>query len=160
MTMFSWMKCLTRSGRRQRREEKARARYREFATALGDSLSYLHMGDAHFLFEGKMYSVRDTETYHYLNELEEAYASLGYRIVPLDVWVDHGGWGVSLDGYWRVPREEDERPQFTNFDVEELPAPSPLLDLVMKTGKSYVQEIDDNGDIICREVDDGRKNDA
>jgi hypothetical protein len=156
--MFAWIKCLTRFGRRQHREEKVRERYRLFATRLGDSLSYLHMDDAHFRFENEIYSIRDTETYHYLNELEEAYANLGYRIIPLDVWIDHGGWGVSLDEYWRVPREEDERPIFTSFEVEELPAPSPMLDLVIETGKSYIQETDDNGDIICREIDNGGTN--
>ena len=148
--ILSWI----RRKLRNRRERKIRDRYMTFAIALGDALSYLHVGDSYFRWEDELWSVREHSTYHQLNELEAAYSSLGYRIVPLDAWIDHAGWGVSIDKYWRVPREEGERPWFTQMDITDLPTPSPMLEILERTGKPVVAEVDEDGETVYRVVDD------
>ena len=143
-----------REWRRKKRESKIRKAYKEFCTALGDALSYLHLADTAFQVDGVLYGVRDPETYHKLRELEIAYAGLGYRIIPLSVWVDHGGWGVSLIGYWRIPREEGERPEFTTFTPDDLPTPSPMLKIMEETGKPVEAIVDEDGETTYRVVED------
>lgn len=151
--MISWIK----NWLERRRHDAICEEYRNLAAGIGDALSMMGMGDPYTQVRGKMYSVRDPQLYHILNEVEEKYAELGYRIIPLERWVNYGGWGVSIDDVWQVKREEGERPQYTILEPrEEIPAPSPLVDLVLKTGKPHVAEVDAEGNTTIRMVDDGR----
>ena len=152
--MFGWFK----RWRERRRHDAICAEYKNLAAGIGDALSMLGMGDPWTSARGKMYSVRDPQLYHILNEVEERYAGLGYRIIPLDRWVDYGGWGVSIEDVWQVRREDGERPEYTILEPrEEIPSPSPLVDIVMQTGKPHIAEVDLDGNMTIREVeDDGR----
>ena len=110
--------------RRKLKERKARKtiqRYRSLATVIGTALGDIHFGYSECNFENTTFSIRDPELYHLLDECEEAYASLGYRIIHLDDWTDHGGWGVSIDDKWLVRRSEGERPVFSKFTIDQLP---------------------------------------
>lgn len=152
--MISWI----RNWLARRKHDAICEEYKTLATGIGDALSMLGMGDPYLRVRGKMYSVRDPQLYHILNEVEEKYAELGYRIIPLDRWVDYGGWGVAIDDVWQIKRAEGERPEYTILEPrEELPEPSPLVDLVMQTGKPHIAEIDAEGNMTIMELDeDGR----
>jgi len=90
--------------------------YAIYGTRFGDGLSYLFFGYPLIVWRGKMLKTFK-EQLDILDALEEQYALLGYRIVPLQEWIDYGGWGVPIQT-WLVKREVDERPQFTkNLDV-------------------------------------------
>jgi hypothetical protein len=43
---------------------------------------------------------------------EKAYASLGYRTVPIDEFHDSGGYGKSIDHLFCIRRNPDELPVF------------------------------------------------
>lgn len=150
--MISWI----RNWREKRRHDSVCEKYRLLAGSIGDGLSMLGIGDPYIEVKRKMYSVRDPELYHILNEAEEKYAELGYRIISLERWVDYGGWGISIDDVWRVKRDEGERPGYTTFEPRDIPSPSPLVDIVTKTGKPHVAEVDANGNMNIRMVDYGR----
>jgi len=121
MSLFWWV---TKGGRVKRHHDRTIDLYREFATELGRCLSDIHLGDATSRMNFKSFGVRDSITFEMLDFLEEAYASLGYRIVPIECWVDHGGWGTNIDDVWLVEREEDERPIYTNMKVSDVPKSS------------------------------------
>lgn len=114
-----------------RKQAKMLQEYREFATAFGDAMSYAYLGEpgvGHRNFK---------ECLDHLDQLEEAYSLLGYRIVDFDRWIDYGGYGKSIDDVWLVKREPGERPQFTkkNHTMQECPAPSKILEIMELTGK-------------------------
>lgn len=116
--------------RRKLKERKARKitqRYRTLATVIGAALGDIHLGDSEFNFEGATFNIRDPELYHLLDECEEAYASLGYRLIHLNEWTDYAGWGISIDEKWLALREEDERPIFSKFTIDQLPERSTFL---------------------------------
>ena len=149
--MISWL----RNRSAKRKHDKVCRQYRDIATAIGDGLDALGLGDPWIRLRGKMMSIRDPEIYHILDEVEEAYASLGYRIIPLDHWIDYAGWGVSIDEFWLVKREEGERPQFTKLEPKrDLPEKSHLVDLVWETGKAHEAYRDENGDMQYRQVEE------
>lgn len=149
--MISWIRNL----RKRRRHDKVVNDYRQFATALGDGLSYAYLGDPQIRHGKKWYGVKDGSAFHKLDELEEAYASLGYRIIPLENWIDYGGWGVAIDDLWLVKREPDERPVFTKSrEKPELPEESPIVSMVMETGKPVEGYRDENGDMQYRVIED------
>ena len=98
--------------------------------------------------------MRDPELYHMLDEVEESYAALGYRIISLDDWADYAGWGVSIDDLWLVEREKNERPKFTKLNpMIELPEQSRLVSLVQATGKAHRAYRDEDGDIRYEIID-------
>lgn len=127
--MISWLTRLcSKPARKQYKDYQITSTYRSLATAIGLGMSAMGLGDPHVKWGGRLISVHDPELYHLLDEWEEAYASLGYRIIPLQDWIDHGGWGVDIEHLWLVKRKEGERPQFTKFEPRcELPTPSELL---------------------------------
>jgi gamma-glutamylcyclotransferase (GGCT)/AIG2-like uncharacterized protein YtfP len=104
--MISWI--------RKRRHDKIVEEYRHVASSIGYLASVL--GSDRILIRGKWFTIQDLELFHILDELEEAYAQLGYRIIPLDYWIDYAGWGVSIDDVWLQKRAQDERPVFTKVD--------------------------------------------
>ena len=123
--MISWIKRLVREYKHDRIVNE----YRAIATTIGGVLSNMGLGDPWIRQNGITVSIRDPELYHLLDECEEAYASLGYRIIPLQEWIDYGGWGVSLEHLWLVKREEGERPRFTKLESRaELPEQSHLME--------------------------------
>ena len=149
-----WLKRLfNKAAREQHKNDQVVAEYRQIATAIGDGLSNIGLGDVYLRdIRGKRISIHDPELYHILDECEEAYASLGYRIIPLEHWTDLQ-WGVSLEHLWLVKREEDELPQFTKLEPKvELPKRSKLVDIVLETGKPHEAYRDENGDILYREL--------
>ncbi len=157
--MISWLLRLVNNKAREQhkiavRHDKIIAGYRSVATSIGEGLDMSGLGDPWVLVRGKRMSIRDPELYHILDELEEAYAGLGYRIIPLDNWIDIN-WGVSIEPLWLVKREEGERPQFTKSEPErELLEPSRLVEMVWKTGKAHEVYRDENGDMQYRVVED------
>ena len=98
---------------RRRRQKRAIESYHDFALLLGQALSENHLGERWFYYSNKTWSTRDQETYHKLDELEEAYAKLGYRIVPLQSWIDFSGWEVPINHLLCQNRAPNERPQFS-----------------------------------------------
>lgn len=149
--MISWfLNLLSR-----RRHDRIVNEYRALATDIGGAISDMGLGDPWLRVKGTMISVRDPELYHILDVLEEAYATLGYRIIPLQDWVDHGGWGVDIEHLWLVKREEGERPQFTKLEPKmELPKQSRLLELTWETGKPHEAYRDENGEMQYRVMED------
>lgn len=154
--MTSLIKRLfSKTARRQHRHDKIVGEYWQTAFSLGDGISYAHMGSVEVEVRGKYYSVNDCEVYHILDELEQAYAGLGYRIVPLDTWVDYAGWNVEMDHLWLVKRDEDERPQYTKKEPKrELPEQSDLLQKVMETGKAHESFVNEDGETEVRQVEE------
>jgi len=76
---------------------------------------------------GWMFDIEDPQLYHYLHESEVRYAELGYRIIPLQDWIDKAGWDVPIEHLWTVLRNEGERPIFTKDEPRaELPQRHPL----------------------------------
>jgi len=119
--MISWLRRLLGKTTRKEHDQTVH-NYRSFALAVGYALSDRGYDEYALRVRGKQIIIHDPEVYHILDELEEAYSSLGYRIIPLQDWIDCGGWGVSIDTLWLVKREKDERPQFTKFEYKtELP---------------------------------------
>ena len=154
--MISLIKrLLSKEAREQHRHDKIVAEYRTVGCAIGDGISYAHMGSVEVDVRGKYYGIGDPEVYHILDELEVAYAELGYRIVPLDTWVDYAGWGVKIDHLWLVKRDEDERPQYTKKGPRrELPEQSDLLQKVMETGKAHESFVNEDGETEVRQVEE------
>jgi len=112
--MIRWIKSLREALRAKKASKEHDAivqRYREFGQDLGDSLSYAYLGNSQICSRNKVMSYR--ESIDQLDELEIAYAALGYRIIPLDDWIDHGGYGKSLERLWLVKRQAGEKPVFT-----------------------------------------------
>lgn len=154
--MISWLRILSsKKYREKRRHDKIVTAYRDLAANIGGGISEMGLGDPWLRLKGKMISIRDPELYHMLDGCEEAYAELGYRIIPLQDWVDYGGWGVSIDDLWLVKREEGERPEFTKFEPKrELPQRSKLVDMVWETGKPHEAYRDTDGEMHYREMED------
>ena len=146
--MISWVKRLvSMKAREQYRHDKIISEYRSIATTIGCGIGDMGLGDVHLNIRGKDISVHDPELYHILDEVEESYAGLGYRIIHLDDWVDYAGWGVSINYLWLVKREENERPRFTKLDPKtELPKRSVLVEMVLETGKAHTAYRDEHGD--------------
>ena len=77
--------------------------------------------------DGRVFDIEDPQLYHYLHESEVRYAELGYRIIPLQDWIDKAGWDVPIEHLWTVLRNEGERPIFTKDEPRaELPQRHPL----------------------------------
>lgn len=153
--MISWLTKRWKASRARKKHDKITAEYRQVACNIGDAISYMGMGDVWITLRGEDYSMRDAQVYHVLDELEEAYAGLGYRIVPLDNWIDYAGWGVKMDHLWLVKREEDERPVFTKLEPKrELPQESKLLQTVMETGKACEAVRNEDGEMEIRVLED------
>ena len=154
--MISWIKRqLSKTARDKYNHDKITSEYRQAAISLGDGISYAHMGGVEVDIKGKYYNINDPEVYHILDELEVAYAGLGYRIVPLDTWVDYAGWGGKMDDVWLVKRDKDERPQYTKKEPKrELPEQSDLLQKVMETGKAHESFVNEDGETEVRQVEE------
>ncbi len=153
--MISWLtRLVSKRAREQYQHDQIVNEYREVATAIGDGRSGMGFGDCAIHVRRALVGIRDSELYHILDELEEAYANLGYRIISLQNWVDYGGWGVSIDHLWLVKRQKNERPRFTKFEPkEELPERSRLIEMVWKTGKAHEAYRDEHGDMQYRELE-------
>ena len=148
--MISWINDWWK----RRKHDKIVSEYRTVASAIGLAISYMGFGDTMVLARGAKYSIRDPQLYHVLDELEESYAELGYRIIPMSAWIDYAGWGVELEE-WLVKREDGERPIFTKLQPRtELPKRSPLFDLIMETGKPCEAYFDDDGEMQYRVIED------
>ena len=113
--MLGWinrLKAKIAARKAKKHHDKIISDYRSFATGFGDGLSYAYLGEpsvqAH---NGKWLNLE--ECLDYLDQLEEAYAALGYRVLSIDDWIDHGGYNRSIDAVWLVKRAEDEKPVFT-----------------------------------------------
>lgn len=76
-------------------------RYINTGNIFGDAVSYLYMGEC-VGFERMLARWEKWET---------EYARRGYRTLPLDTFIDCGGYGVPLRGIG-VKREEGEAPVF------------------------------------------------
>lgn len=152
--MISWLiRLVSKTAREQHRHDQIVNGYRAIATTIGAALSDMGLGDPWIRQNGITISIRDPELYHILDEREEEYASLGYRIIPLEDWIDYGGWGVDIEHLWLIERGEGERPKFTKLEPKhDLPAPSELLQKVWETGKHHEAYRDENGDILYREL--------
>lgn len=152
--MISWIyRLFSKKARKQYHHDKIVAEYRRVASSIGDALSYAAYGDPKIKVDKRWYRVHDRELYHVLNELEVAYAELGYSIIPLDRWIDHSGWNVSIDDVWLIKRCKGERPQFTIFEPGALPTVSPLLEVALYTGRPCVMR-ESNGEFKIEIIDD------
>tara|TARA_R110002126_G_C10490983_1_gene504804 strand:- start:45193 stop:45657 length:465 start_codon:yes stop_codon:yes gene_type:complete len=154
--MISWIKrLLSKKARNEYNHDKIVEEYRQVACGIGDAISYMHMGDAQTMIRGKWHSMKSPEVYHILDELEVAYAELGYRIVPLDTWVDYAGWGGKMDDVWLVKRDKNERPHYTRKEPKrELPEQSDLLQKTWETGKAHESVLNEDGEIEIRQVEE------
>ena len=98
--------------RSRRAAAKLLTEYRSFATAFGNACSYSYLGvPGVTLSSGKRLDY--SQCIEYLDKLEEKYASLGYRIIPIDSWIGHGGYDQNIDHLFFVKRSNDEKPIFT-----------------------------------------------
>ena len=124
--MSSWITNLFKS-KKNTHDEDVKA-YRFVAMCLGTALATPYGRENSMIgFNGQGYRLDDPELYHLLNEYEITYARLGYRVVPLQVWIDEG-WDAPIDDYWLIKREPGERPMYTKFtDVPEIPKRNPLF---------------------------------
>ena len=123
--MISWVTSLFRRNRKSPSE--ITNRYWYIATQVGGALATMGREREVTVAHGWCFDVEDPELYHWLDEIEVLYAALGYRIIPLQDWIDYAGWGVSLDHLWKVKRDDMERPRFTKHTKrDELPKRNPL----------------------------------
>jgi len=143
---------------KEQRGERSKAQflqdYRDFATGLGDGISYCYLGSPVMEYKGERLSL--IEQFVVLDEFEEKYADMGYRIVPIDRWVGYGGYGQSIDDVWLVPREHGERPIFTKNSTKfpECAAPSPMLKLMQEHPDKAVEGFkNDEGEMEFRVVE-------
>lgn len=104
------MKCLTSAIRRMAASVKRRylairreyivEQYVRSGAVFGEALSYLYMGEC--------------VGFHSMKErwakLERSYAELGYRTIPLEDFLEYGGYGKAIDHLVRVKRTEGEEP--------------------------------------------------
>ncbi len=112
--MLTWIKQLLANLRARKAKKMHDAtinEYRSFATAFGDGLSYGYLGDPEVQSGRKWLKI--AECWDELDRLEVAYADLGYRILSVDDWIDHGGYGKDIERLWLVKRFPGERPVFT-----------------------------------------------
>jgi hypothetical protein len=112
--MISWVtRLLNKKARAQHMHDKIVDTYTAVAQMIG--FAWVDCGSDSTLVHvcGQDYDLDDPELFHLLDELEEAYAGLGYRIIPFQDWIDHGGWNAPIDHLWLVERDEGERPQYT-----------------------------------------------
>jgi hypothetical protein len=105
---MNWFKCLSRAVRRMSdaiavryavvRREWVVEQYIRSGALFGEALSYLYMGEC--------------VGFHSMKErwakLERAYAELGYRTIPLEDFVEYGGYGKKIDHLVRVRRAHGE----------------------------------------------------
>ena len=134
----------TKSGRAKRRHDKIVAGYYEYAIDFGDRLSYAYLGEP--IWRG----IGVREQYHILDAHEEAYASLGYRVIPVDCWIELGGYAKTIDDIWLAERDEGERPVFTKttLEIPEFPIVSPMIALLENNpGKCVRGFRNDEGDL-------------
>ena len=82
-------------------DEEVVANYVLTGTEFGDVVSMIYLGEC-IGFENLLASWETAE---------RAYANLGYRTLPVDDFVDAGGYGKELTGL-RIPREIDENPVY------------------------------------------------
>ncbi len=123
--MIYWMiRLLSKTARQKHRHDQIVEHYRSLAYDIGDGLGMIHLGRVRLRLKSGMIAINDAELYHMLDAAEEEYASLGYRIIPLDRWIDHAGWGVPIDDLWLIKRECGERPRFTKFDQNSIELPT------------------------------------
>jgi hypothetical protein len=105
-------KCISRALRRMAaavarryaivRREWVVEQYVRSGAVFGDALSYLYMGEC--------------IGFHSMKErwakLERLYAELGYRTIPLEDFIEYGGYGKSIDHLVRVRRADGEEALF------------------------------------------------
>ena len=77
-------------------------RYLRAGAEFGDAVSYLYMGEC-LDFRIRLLVWEDWE---------EEYAKRGYRTMPLDDFVEFGGYGKSIDHLLGKEREDEEEPIF------------------------------------------------
>jgi len=123
--MISWVKNLFKS--KKKKHDEIVGWYRSTASVIGGVLAMpFNRENTVIGLEGRPFRINDPELYHLLHEYEVAYAELGYRIISLQDWIDHGGWKVSMKHLLLVKRDKNERPVFTKYaDVPELPQRHP-----------------------------------
>lgn len=82
------------------RREYIVEQYIRSGAVFGEALSYLHMGEC-VGFQGMK---------ERFAKLERLYADLGYRTIPLEDFLEYGGYGKAIDHLVRVKRAEGEEP--------------------------------------------------
>lgn len=139
--LIRWLKGL----RKRRHHDRVVNRYKDFASALGEATSYGYIHEPRVYYRGKLLLTK--EAFEKLDELEEQYSLLGYRIIEFHRWVGYGGYEQSIDDVWLVERKENERPRFTKDEEQpEIPAPSQLYKLCMETGKPVFARLNEDGE--------------
>lgn len=73
-------------------------RYVRAGARFGEAISYIYMGECI-----GFHSIRAR-----WERFERKYASLGYRTISLDDFIEYGGYGKSIDHLLRITREEGE----------------------------------------------------
>lgn len=110
--MLKWFKNYLASRAQKKKHDKLVNKYRDFATSFGDGLSYSYLGSPEIETADRGW-LNEQQCWDELDSLEVAYASFGYRIIAIDDWISHGGYGKDIDLLWLVKRLEGERPVFT-----------------------------------------------
>ena len=85
--------------------------YASFGILLGALISECYPTEPYLSWENRPEHM--SKAFELLDKLEELYSSLGYKIIPLDAWIDAGGWDINIANLWLVKRPESEKPQFT-----------------------------------------------
>lgn len=107
---MKWFSCLSRAFRKWLdgiarryaivRREWVVEQYVRSGAVFGEALSYLYMGEC--------------VGFHSMKErwakLERLYAELGYRTIPLEDFLEYGGYGKSIDHLVRLRRADGEEP--------------------------------------------------
>jgi len=83
--------------------------YVRSGAVFGEALSYLYMGEC-IGFHGMK---------ERFAKLERLYAEYGYRTIPLEDFVEYGGYGKKIDHLLRVKRETGEEPIFHAVTFQE-----------------------------------------
>jgi hypothetical protein len=89
--------------------------YFAFAAVLGSLISECYPTEPCLAWEERPEML--AEAFVKLDEHEEKYASLGYRVVPLSAWIDFAGWDICIKKYWLQKRDKNEKPVFTKDNL-------------------------------------------
>ena len=148
------VRFFSKKAREQYKHDKIVNEYRSVAANIGGALTETLLGEPWLDINGKSISLYDPELYHILDELEEAYASLGYRIILMGDWADYNGWGVALGDLWLAKREEGERPEFSKMTPPPRPQGLGLLEQVWESSDPMIARRDEDGDITFDKVNE------
>jgi len=153
--MISWLTSIfTAEGRAKKRHDKIVQDYRYFAGQVGGCIYDIVLGQAMFQWKGEYYGLQDQETFQILAELEEAYALLGYRIIPIENWVGVADGRADVDDLWLVKREFGEDWVCNTLCAEDFSRqPKGLLDRVMASGNAHEATVDEDGNVNIKEIE-------